>query len=47
MGSVDVWILPGFLNSKDSKLRNAQISKQWGHDIAFYSVDIVLYDFEV
>jgi hypothetical protein len=42
MGSVHVWILPGLLYSKESKLRNAVINKKQGHDYAFSSADIVL-----
>ncbi len=37
-----MWISPGLLYSKDSKLRNSMISKKRGHDYAFSSVDIVL-----
>jgi hypothetical protein len=29
---VDVWYLPGLLNSKECKLRNAVISKKRGHN---------------
>jgi hypothetical protein len=42
MGSVHLWISPGLLYSKDSKFRKAVISKKWGHDFAFSSVDVVL-----
>jgi hypothetical protein len=42
MSSVQVWIVPGLLYSKDRKLRNAVISKKRGRDFAFSSVDILL-----
>jgi hypothetical protein len=42
MCSVGVWILPRFLDSKDSEFRNAMISKKRAHNFAFSGVDIVL-----
>ncbi len=42
MGCVNVWVLPGFLNSKDSELRDVVISEEGGHDFAFSGVDIIL-----
>jgi hypothetical protein len=42
MCSIDVWILPGFLDSEDSEFRNAMISRKRGHNFAFSGVDIVL-----
>ncbi len=42
MGSVDVWVSQGLLNSKDRELRNRVISKEMGHDSSFSGMDIVL-----
>jgi hypothetical protein len=42
MGSVNVWVSQGFLNSKDSELRNMMIIKEGSHDFSIYGVDLVL-----
>ncbi len=47
MCSVNVWISPGLLDSKDSGLRDAVLSQEGGHDYAFSGMDIVLQNFKV
>jgi hypothetical protein len=44
---LSAWVSPWLSYSKHSELRNARISQERGHDLAFSSVNIVLQDFEV
>jgi hypothetical protein len=42
MNSLNVWIISGLFETKDSKLRCAVINKEGCHDYTFSSMDILL-----
>jgi hypothetical protein len=45
VGSNNMWVMPGLLNSKHRELRNVGVSKKGHHDFTLGGGHIILQDF--